>query len=346
MKVLIIVIACILALFIIYLISGLICLSIFNNKLFGGRTNDPNNPCYLTFDDYKDELDRTEFKTYYYVREINGFIYKKKFQDKFKGFVILSHGMFGTHIQYLIDISLLCENGYQVLAFDNYGCGLSEGNSIEALAHGTYVLENVIETVKAKNLNNGLPVFLYGHSWGGFSVLGAMRNYPELKGVISRSAPYSQLKAGKSLLFNFSKKIYYIYKPFLSFLGFFLLPSRMRITVKRGTNKNKKTPVLILQAKDDPMVLYSASAAKYYTEHPQDNVKVVISEKGLHNSLIEESSTKAYIECVKEYKNIKKGIDKSKTEKEFIDSLNKKSIYLYQDEVAKEIINFLNENSK
>ena len=344
MGIFIIIVSIIVGLFLLYLISGLIILAMFNNKLFGDRTNDPDNPCYLTYEDYEDTLDRKPFKTYYYVREINGYIYQKKFQDKFKGFIVMSHGMFGTHVQYMIDIALLCENGYKVLAFDNYGCGLSQGDSIEALGHGVYVLENVLEAVKANNLNEGLPMFLYGHSWGGFSVLGAMRNYPELKGVIARSAPYSQLSAGKVLIKNIAKKIYKIYRPFISFLGFFLLPRRMRINVTRGVKKNEMTKVLLLQAKDDPMVTFDTSAAEYFISHPYKNVKVVISEKGLHNSLIEEASSKAYVECVKEYKDIKSGVKKDETEKEFIDSLNKKSIYLYQDEVAKEIINFLNSN--
>lgn len=346
MEYFIIVLIVLVALFLIYLIIGAILLMIFNHKLFGSRTQDPDNPCYLTYEDFQDELDRKEFQTYYYVREINGYIYQKRFMNEFKGFIILSHGMFGTHIQYMMDIDFLCRNGYQVLAFDNYGCGLSEGESTQGLATGVYVLENVIEDVKANHLNHGLPIFLYGHSWGGFSVLGAMRNYPEIKGVISRSAPYSQLDAGKVLIQNIAKKIDKFYGPFVPFIGFFLTSHRMRITIKRGVEKNKKTPVLVIQSKNDPMVPYPISAACYFTNHPMDQVHVKVTEKGLHNSIIEEEGSKAYAELVKKYKEIETIPDQKKKlaeERVFLSSLNKKEMYPYNREICDFILDFLEE---
>lgn len=349
MKYLIIIVFVLLALFILYLISGLVVLSIINHRLFGSRTEDPEEPCYLTFDDYKDVLDRKNFETYYYVRSIKGYIYQEKFRDEFKGFVILSHGMFGTHVQYLMDIALLCSNGYKVLAFDNFGCGLSEGNETGSLAQGTYVLENVIEAVKAEKINDGLPVFLYGHSWGGFSALTAMRNYPQLKGVIARSAPYSQIKAGKCMIRNLAKKVYCVYGPFISMLSFFMLSHRTRISVQRGVRKNKKTPVLILQSKNDPMVPYEVSAASFFLKHPKENVTVKVLDHGLHNTLIEEASFKAYLEAVNQYREIEKIPDREQRDRElrdFTDSLNKKKMYRYDENTAKEIIDFLDLNSK
>lgn len=344
MQYFIIVLFSLLGLFVLYLIVGAILIAVFNYKLFGSRTEDPANPCYLTYEDYKDELDRKEFKTYYYVREIKGYIYQKKFLDDFKGFVILSHGMFGTHVQYLMDIDFLCKNGYQVLAFDNFGCGESEGDSTQGLATGVYVLENVIEDVKANGLNHGLPIFLYGHSWGGFSVLGAMRNYPEIKGVISRSAPYSQLKAAKPLIQNVAKNIYRFYAPFISFIGFFLTSHRMRINATRGVRKNHRTKVLVLHAKNDPLVTYPISAADYFLQHPYANVKVKILEHGLHNTIVEESGSKAYAEACKEFKKIEAIEDpqlRRKEERNFEDSLNKKEMYPYQEETCDEILSFM-----
>lgn len=349
MKYLIIIVFVLLALFILYLISGLVVLSIINHRLFGCRTEDPDEPCYLTFEDYQDILDRKPFETYYYVRSIKGYIYQTKFREDFKGFVILSHGMFGTHVQYLMDIALLCSNGYRVLAFDNFGCGMSEGNETGSLAQGTYVLENVIEAVKTEKLNDGLPLFLYGHSWGGFSVLTAMRNYPEIKGVIARSSPYSQIRAGKCLIRNLAKKVYCIYGPFISLLSFFMLSYRTRISVLRGVRKNRKTPVLVLQSKNDPMVPYDVSAASFFLRHPKENVTVKVSDQGLHNTLIEEASSKAYLEAVSQYKEIQKIQDREERDsqtKEFISSLQKKKMYRYDESTCQEIIEFLDRNAK
>lgn len=343
--IIILIIAVILVL-IIYILIGLVLVIEFDHKLFGKRTNDPDNPCYLTFEDFKDKMVRCPYHTYYYGKRINGYIYQASNVETFKGFVILSHGMFGTHIQYMLDINLMCENGYKVLAFDNYGCGISEGKSTVGLSNGIYCLENVIESVYKENINDDLPVFLYGHSWGGYSALGAAKRYSNIRGVISRSAPISPVFAESDLLFYFNHKLYSAYKPFINLIIKLVLPKRMKINCISGVKRNKNTKFLILYAKNDQLIKIKHSAAFYFENHPLSRVEVAYSEYGLHNSIVDESGTKNYIMLVKKYNEIISKENHEEELKKFVDNLDKKSLYFCQAEVSQKIIDFLDENSK
>ena len=103
----IIAILVILGVILLYLISSLIIFAYFTFKTVWKRGEDPHNPCYLRYENYRDFLDRTEYQSSFtYNRaKINGYIYKKKNLVNPKGFATFavakilkprSHGKF-TH---------------------------------------------------------------------------------------------------------------------------------------------------------------------------------------------------------------------------------------------------------
>lgn len=330
----------------LYIIFTMAIFYIANKKMMGTRGEDPKNPCYLRFEDYSSTLVREEFVCGYYGKAIRGYIYKDKRAKDSKAFVVLSHGAFGTHIQYLLDISLLAEDGYEVLAYDQYGVGMSDGDKQEYLAHGIYVLENVLHEVEKKNLNHGLPIYLYGHSWGAYSVAGALRNHPEIAKAVVRSAPISPYLAGKDVLKKFSPKTFSLIRPFYGLDYVLLLPRRYRIKATRGPKKNHKTSVLLLQARDDTMVPYADSLARYYELHPQTNVRVFLTEHGKHNTLLAKEGAENYGKLVKEFKEIDKEPTKALrdyNEKQFESTKlsDRKSLYPYEEKTKEEILKFL-----
>ena len=126
-----------------YLAIGIIKTGIFNHRIFQCRGKEEHDPYFVHFEDYSDMV-RTEYEMSYKGKTIRGYIYAKQhFQDS-KGLFILAHGMFSTHLNYLPDIALLISCGYEVLAFDQYGVGISDGEEIISLEHGTRVLNEII----------------------------------------------------------------------------------------------------------------------------------------------------------------------------------------------------------
>ena len=316
-----------------------------NKAVFLIHREDPDNPAFIQNDDYP-FLKREFYTTYYYKKKINGYIYYKE-GNKNKGFIILSHGLFGTHVQYLKDICFLVNNGYKVLAYDQYGCGISEGKNQEYLAHGIYVCENVIKDVIHRNINENLPLILYGHSWGAYSITGAIKSYPQIRKVIARSGPIGPRVSGRDLFKVYNKNIYrFIYLGY-NIAYFLLIPFLYRINATRGPKKNKETKILFIQAKDDPMVFFNHSLANYYIKHKQDNCIVKLTEKGLHNSLISIRGQVKYKELVSEYSKIKKeseiAIRNDLLKKYMLKLSDRDSLYPLNEEVSNQILDFLNE---
>lgn len=111
-----------------------------------------------------------------------------------KAVVVLVHGM-GEHATRYTDfvIPTLVKNNFSVLAFDHFGHGKTTGKrghnpSFEAVLES---VEIVIE--KAKELFPEKPIFLYGHSMGGNTVINyVLRKKHSLKGVIATS-PFLRL---------------------------------------------------------------------------------------------------------------------------------------------------------
>ena len=336
----------ILIIFLLYLFACTYLVYRLNKAVFLIHGEDPDNPCYIRYEDYPD-LKRENYSTYYYNKKINGYIYYKG-NNKYKGFIILSHGLFGTHIQYLKDINFLTSNGYKVLAYDQYGCGISEGSKQEYLAHGIYVCENVINDVIKRNINSNLDLILYGHSWGAYSITGAIKNYPQIKKVIARSGPIGPRISGRDLFKVYNKHIYrFIYLGYnLSYL--FLVPFIFRIKATRGPKKNKNTKVLLIHAKDDNLVFTNHSLASYYLKHKSDNVETFFTNKGGHNSLITPNGLDNYNNLVKEYKSIKKetelSIQNDLLKKFNLKLKNRDSLYPLNKEVSNKILEFLEKN--
>ena len=110
-----------------------------------------------------------------------------------KAVVVLSHGMGEHSNRYKHVAQKLTDNGFAVVAFDHFGHGKTGGKrghnpSFEA------VLESVAKVIeKAKSIFPNKPIFLYGHSMGGNTIVNyVLRKTHDLKGSVATS-PFLKL---------------------------------------------------------------------------------------------------------------------------------------------------------
>jgi alpha-beta hydrolase superfamily lysophospholipase len=108
--------------------------------------------------------------------------------------VIVAHG-FGEHIgRYARLGQAFAQTGLDAVGFDARGHGRSDGVRGDAPSYGAYVedLRGLVGQVRTEN--PGLPLFLFGHSFGGALVLHtALHCAPgELAGVVA-TGPYLKL---------------------------------------------------------------------------------------------------------------------------------------------------------
>ncbi len=128
-------------------------------------------------------------KTDYFNYKDTRFFWSSWEAKKAKGVVVLVHGM-GSHSgRYKKSvIPFLLKNEYNVVAFDHFGHGKTEGKR----GHNPgfeYVLGSVELVInKAIKTFPNLPIFLYGHSMGGNTVVNfALRKNTPVKGFVVTS---------------------------------------------------------------------------------------------------------------------------------------------------------------
>lgn len=144
----------------------------------------------LVYDDIDEDYDRVPVTMQASGYEVQGYIYGPENNDK--GLVVFAHGIWSQHQDYLALIMYLVDNGWKVLAYDNIGCGESEGNSTISFAQSAVTLDQVLDYVEADAQSPdspfaGLPVVLFGHSWGGYAVTAVLNGDHDVKGVVSLS---------------------------------------------------------------------------------------------------------------------------------------------------------------
>ena len=110
------------------------------------------------------------------------------FTDKedVKGIIIMAHGIGGGgHNSYMSIANDFAQAGYYAFAYDVTGNDESEGSSVEGLPQGVIDLDHVISFVEQQEEFQGLPIGLFGHSWGGYSVVNSLNEHPEVSCVVS-----------------------------------------------------------------------------------------------------------------------------------------------------------------
>lgn len=102
-----------------------------------------------------------------------------------RGVVVIAHGFGGGgHRHYLHIADYFAANGYTVFAYDATGNDESEGDAVGGLPQGVIDLDYALCFVKADPAFAGLPIMLWGHSWGGYSVGSVLALHPDVKAAV------------------------------------------------------------------------------------------------------------------------------------------------------------------
>lgn len=106
--------------------------------------------------------------------------------DKQKGIIIFAHGFGdGGYNSYLDSINYFAQNGYYVFAYDATANDESQGEWVGGFPQGAIDLDYAISFVEDSGNFPNLPIGLFGHSWGAYSVSSVLSYHPEIKAVIA-----------------------------------------------------------------------------------------------------------------------------------------------------------------
>ncbi len=102
-----------------------------------------------------------------------------------KGVVVMAHGFGGGgHNSYMDIADYFASCGYIVLAYDATGNDKSEGDAVGGMPQGVIDLDYALRFVKSTDEFAGLPIVLFGHSWGAYSAGSVLKYHPDVKAVI------------------------------------------------------------------------------------------------------------------------------------------------------------------
>ena len=137
----------------------------------------------FSVEDYEGlQMERSDFQSEDVT--LAGYKYSKANQEV-KGVVVIAHGLGGGgHNTYMPFIDYFASNGYYVFAYDARGNDNSGGDAVDGLPQGIICLDNALHHVVAIEEYQDLPVTLFGHSWGGYSVGNVLNMHPDIKAAV------------------------------------------------------------------------------------------------------------------------------------------------------------------
>ncbi len=143
-------------------------------------------PLMLHVDDF-DGLQRTKYEfSSNKGQKLTGYMYSSG--DNQRGIIVMAHGFGdGGHNSYMDCVNYFARHGYYVFSYDATGNDESEGEGVGGLPQGVIDLDYAITFVEESGKFPSLPIVLFGHSWGGYSVCSVLTYHPEVKAVIACS---------------------------------------------------------------------------------------------------------------------------------------------------------------
>lgn len=209
-----------------------------------------------------------------------GYWYNKKENQPI---IIFSQGIGTRVIGYINEINYFASNGYTVFAFDNTGCGESEGKNIRGLPQSVVDLDCVLSYIESLGEYKDEKIFLYGHSWGGFAVCAVNNFSHRVSGVVERSGFNSTTKMIHRVVTDRQNKVVAdIINPFVKIYQFLKFGKYANITAVNGINSTN-VPVMLMHSYDDEVVAFDVGIVNYKAEITNPNVVFNLYEDRAHN---------------------------------------------------------------
>lgn len=225
--------------------------------------------------------------------------------DNTRGLIIFRHGIFSKHADYLPLITAMVDKGWRIFAYDAIGCGESDGDSTLGMSQSPLDVAAAVEFVHDSGLADGMPLALWGHSWGGYGVAAALAKASDVDACVTMSGydtPMKILDYSSTSSFGPLGKIQY---PFLWLNTVIDFGDNANLSASDAI-MNSGVPTLVIHGAGDGTVAYEGvSILDALQKSSQDlsemNIQLTtLSEPGRdgHNSYFYSPESQAYLdEC-------------------------------------------------
>lgn len=208
-----------------------------------------------------------------------------------KAIVVMAHGFGGGgHTTYMDFIEYFARKGFLVFAYDATGNdesqGLGKNDGVGGLPQGVIDLDYAISFVEKSGNFPELPILLFGHSWGGYSVVNVLNYHPEVKAV----AEVAGFETSGKMFFAEGKSMagdaIYAIMPFFYIHEFFKYGKYNFSTGVKGIRKSE-VPVMIIHGTKDDTVPPEYGYDVYYTAFKDNpHVSFLLCEDRGHDDIL------------------------------------------------------------
>ncbi len=288
----------------------------------------------------KDKVDRKLFTFNTDTAELQGYFYPC---ENCKGMIIVCHGMHAGADDYLPFIMYFIKNGYSVFTYDCKGTYSSSGDSTVGMCTPLVDLDYAIRFIKSSSVFSKYPLFIFGHSWGGYAACSVLSIHKNVKAVAA-IAPFNDaymLIEDKGVQFTgpFADSLITGFpKDFLEGYQKHLFKDYTNYTAVKGINSTN-IPVLIAHGDRDFTISFSGqSVISHRREIRKEKVYYIVTskEQGGHETILH---SLAAIEYQKKIKNFLEELE-DKTE----DGLTDEQLTAFCNKVNHSLYSQVNED--
>ncbi len=205
------------------------------------------------YPDYSDTHSRIQVSFKSGKNTLQGYIYGMENPDP-KRLLVFAHGITVGHESYINQLMWFADHGWRVFAYDATGSGSSEGTGTVGLVQSALDLDKALSYAETDDRLKDLPVYLLGHSWGGFAVCGVLNFDHKVAAAVSISGyayPMEMMKLGTQR--SIGKPATAMFMPYVRGYNLAVAGRHSRLNAIDGIN-HANIPVLIVHGEHDDYV--------------------------------------------------------------------------------------------
>ena len=245
---------------------GMFCIKIYDEN-FNVR-GDSYEPMMLRLEDFSGLTCKESAFPSDHGQMLAGYLYSAG-KDQ-KGIVVIAHGFGGGgHNSYMDAANYFAQRGWYVFAYDATGTDQSEGDGVGGVPQGVIDLDHAISFVEAEDDLSGLPVVLFGHSWGAYSACSVLTYHPEVKAVIECSGFNSSSDMFESGGKSQAGGLIYAMTPFVKIYEGVKYGKYAKNTAMDGFAASDAS-VMVVHSADDNVIEIGYGYDKYYKKYKDD----------------------------------------------------------------------------
>ncbi|MBO7187785.1 MAG: alpha/beta fold hydrolase [Clostridia bacterium] len=292
------------------------------------------------------KLDRQLFNFYSSQVKLQGYFYPS---ENSKGVVVVSHGMHAGADDYLPIIEYLVKNNYSVFTYDCKGTYNSDGDSTIGMITPLVDLDNALNFIESDSYLSKQPLFLLGHSWGGYAVTSVLSIHKN----INACAAIAPFNSGYTLIYEKGEQyagplVGGMPKVFLDIYQKILFKNYTKYNAVKGINSTN-IPVLIAHGEKDSIIDFNRQAVIAHRNKLRlENVFYYVGkdENAGHNTIMHSKEAVRYQkEIASKLAELKEQKGKSLSDddlKEFCNNVNHSLYSEVNEELMYQIIDMFN----